>query len=110
MLHTKFHRNQSTGSWKQDFLSIYTIYGHGSHLDYVTSIIIINFHFLVPKYIQNLVENGPLVSEISKFQFLYKKNLGPRSKKPLTFNTNLLSFTELVFASTKFHATGCNSF
>ena len=49
MLHTKFHRNRPTGSWKQDFLSIYTIYGHGSHLGHVTSIMLINFHFLVPQ-------------------------------------------------------------
>ena len=63
MLHTKFHRNRPTGSWKQDFLSIYTIYGHGSHLGHVTSIMLI-FISLYPKNsIQNLVENDPVVSE-----------------------------------------------
>ena len=67
-LHTKFHRNRPTGSWKQDFfLNIYTIYGHGSHLGHVTSIII-NFHFLVPQnYIHNLAENDPVVPEKCKF-------------------------------------------
>ena len=53
---------------KKIFLSVYTIYGHGSHLGHVTSIMLMNFHFLVPKtYIKNLVENGQVVSEKSKF-------------------------------------------
>ena len=47
MLHTKFHGNRSTGSG--DFLRVFTIYGHGSHLGHVTSIMLINFRFLVPK-------------------------------------------------------------
>ena len=43
--------------------------GHGGHLGHVTSIMLINFHFHVyPKaYIQNLVKNGLVVSEKSKF-------------------------------------------
>ena len=41
------------------FLSIHTMYGHGSHLGHVNIIMLINFLFLVPKnYIQNLVETG----------------------------------------------------
>ena len=57
----------------------------------------VKFHFLVPKnYIQNLVENGPVVSEKSKFQFLYVNNLGPRSKNDLDLQYSL-SFTEFNF-------------
>ena len=41
----------------------FTIYGHGSHLGHVTSIMFINFH----AYMQNLVENGHVNSEKSKF-------------------------------------------
>ena len=71
MLHTKFRRNWPTGSWKEDFLSLYTIYGSSSHLSHVTSIKLMNFHFLVSKrlkaYIQTLAKNGPVVSEKSKF-------------------------------------------
>ena len=48
MIHTKLHRNRPTGSWKQDILSIYTIDGHGSYLGHNTSIMLINFHFLLP--------------------------------------------------------------
>ena len=66
MVHTKCHRNRPTGFWKEYVLSVYTIYGHGSHLDLVTSIMLMNFHFL-KAYIQKLVENGPVVSEKSKF-------------------------------------------
>ena len=31
MLHTKFHGNQPAGSG-EDFLRVFTIYGHGGHL------------------------------------------------------------------------------
>ena len=68
MLHTKFRENPPAGSGKEDFLRVFTIYGHGSHLGHVTSIISTNFHFHVSKaYIQNLVKNGPVVSEKSMF-------------------------------------------
>ena len=36
MLHAKFLRNRSTGSGEEDFLRVYTIYGHGGHLGHVT--------------------------------------------------------------------------
>ena len=32
MLHAMFRLNQSTGSREEDFLRIFTIYAHGSHL------------------------------------------------------------------------------
>ena len=34
---------------KKIFKGFFTIYGHGGYLDHVTSIILINFHFHVPK-------------------------------------------------------------
>ena len=69
------------------------IYGHGSHLGHVTSVMLINFHFLVTKnYIQNLVGNGSVVSEKSKFQFLYVNNLGPRSTNDLDLQYSLTFF------------------
>ena len=37
MLHTKFRGNRPAGSG-EDFLRIFTIYGHGGHLGHVTSI------------------------------------------------------------------------
>ena len=43
MLHTKFHDN----------LSVFTIYGHGSHIGYVISIMLFNFHFLVQYNLSN---------------------------------------------------------
>ena len=68
MLHTKFSRNRTTGSWKEGFVSVCTIYEHCSHLGHVNRTRLMNFRFLVPKvYIQNLVENDPVVSENARF-------------------------------------------
>ena len=38
MLHIKFHCNQPTGSKEEDFLLVFTMYGHGDHLGHVTGI------------------------------------------------------------------------
>ena len=46
MLHTKFRGNRPAGSG-EDFLRVFTIYGHGGHLSHVTSIMSSGFHFLV---------------------------------------------------------------
>ena len=32
MLHTKFRENRPAGSGEEDFLRVFTIYGHGGHL------------------------------------------------------------------------------
>ena len=37
MLHTKFRGNQPSGSREENFLRVFTIYGHGGHLGHVTS-------------------------------------------------------------------------
>ena len=47
MLHTKFRENRPAGSGEEDFLRVFTIYGHGGHLGHVTSIMSSDFHFLV---------------------------------------------------------------
>ena len=49
MLHTKISGNRHTGSGAEDFLRIFTIYGHGGHLSHVTSNLSSDFHFLVPE-------------------------------------------------------------
>ena len=49
MLHTKFRKNRPAGSEEEDFLRVFTIYGHGGHLGHVTSIMSSDFHFLVPE-------------------------------------------------------------
>ena len=49
MRHTKLRENQFIGSREEDFLRVFTIYGHGDHLGNVTTIVSINFHFLVPE-------------------------------------------------------------
>ena len=50
MLHSKFRGNRPAHSRVEDFLRVFTIYGRGSHLGHVTSIIISSdFRFLVPE-------------------------------------------------------------
>ena len=49
-------------------LYIFTMYGHGGHLGHVTSIILMDFYFHVPKGLHtNFGKNGPVVSEKSIF-------------------------------------------
>ena len=49
MLHTTFRGNRPAGSGEEDFEGFFTIYGRGSHLGHVTSIMSSDFHFLVPE-------------------------------------------------------------
>ena len=49
MLHTELYGNRPADSGEEDFLRVFTIYGHGVHLGHVTSIISQNFHCNVPK-------------------------------------------------------------
>ena len=75
MLHTKFRGN------RRRFLKGFTIYGHGGHLDDVTSIMSSDFHFLVPESShKKLVQIGKVVSAKIRFEFLYVDDLGPRSR------------------------------
>ena len=72
MLHTKFRGNRPAGSTEEDFRRIFTIYGRVGHLGHVTSIMLSDFHFLLPRaFIQNLVQIGTVVSEKIQFEFLY---------------------------------------
>ena len=48
MLHTKFRGNRPASSG-EDFLRVFTIYGHCGHLGHVTSIMSSDFHSLVPE-------------------------------------------------------------
>ena len=47
MLHAKCQDHRISGSGEEDFLKVFTIYGHGGHLGHVTCTIYINFlsHF-----------------------------------------------------------------
>ena len=49
MLHTKFRGNRFAGFGEEDFLRVFTIYGHGGHLGHVTNSMSSDFHFLVPE-------------------------------------------------------------
>ena len=49
MLNTKFRGNRPTGSTEEDFQRTFTIYGRVGQLGHVTSIMLSDFHFLVPE-------------------------------------------------------------
>ena len=49
MLHIKFRGNRPAGSTEEDFRRIFTIDGRVGHLGHVTSIMLSDFHFLVPE-------------------------------------------------------------
>ena len=102
MLNTKFHGNRPAGSTEEDFRRILTIYGLVGHLGHVTSIMLSDFHFLVP---ESLVQIGTVVSEKIQFEFLYVHDLGPRSRNDLD-----LQYSHIFIYSTKLQITGCNSF
>ena len=49
MLHTKFQGHRSIGgSGEEDVFKVFTIYGHGGHLDNVTLLICKNSHSHAP--------------------------------------------------------------
>ena len=63
---------------------VFTIYGRGGHLGHVTSIMSLDFHFLVAEgFIQNLVQIGLVVSEKIQFESLYVHDLGSMSRNDL---------------------------
>ena len=57
---------------------------------------LMNFYFIVPKSLQNLVENGQVVSERSKFSFSLVNDLGPGQEMTLPINTNSINCLHLL--------------
>ena len=49
MLHAKFQDHRTSGSGEEDFLSFFTIYGHGGHLGHVTWTIYTKFPSPFPR-------------------------------------------------------------
>ena len=49
MLHTKFRENRPAGSGEEDFLRVFTIYGHGGHLGHVTQMPRTKYRFPYPR-------------------------------------------------------------
>ena len=62
----------------------FTIYGLGGLLGHVTSIMLSDFHFLVPEsFHTKFGQIGTVVSEKIKFEFLFVHNLASRSRNDL---------------------------
>ena len=73
MLHTKPQGHWPFGSGEEDFLRVFTIYGHGSHLGCVTQMLRINFRS--PTHggsISNLPSIGPAVLDKKIFENVEK--------------------------------------
>ena len=49
MLHAKFQDHRTSGSGEEDFLKVFTIHGHGSHLGHVSWTIYIIFRSPFPR-------------------------------------------------------------
>ena len=79
MLHTKFCGNQPAGSGEEDFEGFLPYIG-------VAAILVMSpaschqifISLYLKAFIQNLVQNGTVVSEKIWFEFLYVHDLGPR--------------------------------
>ena len=55
-----------------------------------------DFHFLVPeRFHKKMVQIGRVVSEKTRFEFLYVLDLGPRSRNDFAFNTHIPSYIQL---------------
>ena len=96
MLHTKFRGNRPASSGEEDFLRVFTIYGHGGHLGHVTSIMSSDFHFFVSESFHTKFVSD---QHSSFCEFSYVHNLGPRSRNVLTFNTHISSYIQLDVCS-----------
>ena len=107
MLHTKFRRNRPAGSTEEYFRRIFTIYGSVGHIGHVTSIMLSDSHFLVPKKLSYKIWFRSAQQFLRKiqFEFLYVHDLGPRSRNDLD-----LQYSHIFRYSTKLQITGCNSF
>ena len=68
---------------KKILKGFFTIYGHGGHLNHVTSIMSSDYHFLVPESFKKIGSDRQVVSEKMRFEFLYVHDLGPRSRNDL---------------------------
>ena len=52
MLNTKFRENRPASSGEEDFLRVFTIYGHGGHLGHVNQMPQTNFRSPYPRRLQ----------------------------------------------------------
>ena len=55
MIHAKFQNHRSSGSGEEDFLKVFAIYSHGSHLGHVTLTIYTNNSLHLPNDAPHIV-------------------------------------------------------
>ena len=97
MLHTKFQGHQSSGSG-EDFLTFFTMYGHGGHVGYVIQLICINFHSHSPlSFHLNFCSIRPTFFEKKK-----KTSFNIEIGETLTFDTHSIHKLIQLNASSNF--------
>ena len=88
--------NWSPSSGEDFRWGLYHIYGHGSHLGHVTSILLGNFHILVPKSVHIKIDlKNAVVSEKASINFHMLMSLGQGQEMTFT-NTHITLLTQLV--------------
>ena len=71
MLHAKIQDHRTSRVGEKDFLKVFTIYGHGGHLCYVTWTIYINFCSPFPRRLHiKLALISQVVSEEKTFEIV----------------------------------------
>ena len=76
------------------------MYGHGGHLDHLTSIMSSDFHFFVPESIhKKFGSDRKVVSEKILFEFLNVHNLGPRSRNDFDLQYSHISIKSISLRS-----------
>ena len=87
--------NHSATGPPRKILKDFTIYGHGGPSGNVTTIVSINFHFLVPESLHIKFGFGLAMWFLRKASFNFKcKWPWPRSRMTLTFNTHISSLSQ----------------
>ena len=91
MLHTKFCGNRPAGSGEEDFLKVFTIYGHGGHLGHVTWTIYTNFRSPFPRRLHIQVSPDKPRSDLTRKSVergcLMDPKIFPQIPNPLIFKS-----------------------
>ena len=100
MLHTKFHQNLPSGSWKEDFFKCFYHLIWAWQPSWSCDLQNVDEVSLTCTYkltFKNLVENGPVVSEKrKKFNLHLKVTLCQGQEMTFLFNTHISSLNQLV--------------
>ena len=98
MLHTKFQGHRSTASGEEDFIKVFTIYGHGGHVGHMTQLIFYIFSFLFSFKLSYELwfQIAQLFFRKTSFNFEIGVIFDQSQRMTLTFDTQSTSLTYLA--------------